>query len=195
MKPTIGTEHFCIFAPPHGHTKFLGIIKAEVTQRQAVGLCTIDWSSPELGPFLRDQCYHHQCILVLGTAHPMLEGTAHRPNQVAYCEYHGGTRHHIAAGEWCFLCERIRAWALDVIKDWGNHPPDKRKQALEGARRTESGIISPDLLDWGVAIGILSLFSDQQSRKVLRQQLNTTPADALERVTRHHSYLKRLLER
>jgi|GEM_PF-2812939 len=200
MRLITGTEHVCTFPPPHGHTKFLGIIKVEVRQRQAVGLCPIDWAAPELEHLLKGEGYQWfaRPHLLFQFPKPYPEWLLHRfgqdplrkagdkihpPNALLYCEYHGGTQQGIAAGDWCVLCEAIRKWALGIIEYWVQHSPDKRERALQGARHMEDGeIISPDVLDWGVAIGTLSLFSDQQSRKILQEQLNAMPTDALERV-------------
>lgn len=197
MRPITNTEHFCTFAPPHGHTKFLGVIKTGVRQRQAVGLCPIDWRAPELEPLLKWDGYSIARWRVFGMVPGSTQGLTrlalvaplgvpvewHPSQTVPYCEYHGGTRQSVAAGEWCVLCEEVRKWALAIIQKWSQHSSEVRKAALQGTRHMDGGyIISPDLLDWGVAIGTLSLFSDQQARKVLQEQLNSTPVDALQRI-------------
>ncbi|MBI3914364.1 MAG: hypothetical protein HY327_09300 [Chloroflexi bacterium] len=201
MKSQTDAEQFCIFPPPHGQIKkFLGVIKVNAEQRLAVGLCPIDWATSELEPLFKGKGYewfarpsivsqfpkpYPEWLLRRFGTDPLHEvgDKIHPPNTLLYCEYHGGTQQGIAAGDWCILCEAVRKWALGIIDHWVRHSSEKRARALQGGRHMKDGeIISPDALDWGVAIEALRMFPDQQSRKIVQEQLDTMPPEILERI-------------
>jgi hypothetical protein len=110
---------------------------------------------------------------------PEVQGKTHPPNTVPYCEYHGGTQHGVAAGEWCVKCEVVRKWALNIIQSFSQcYLPEARGVGLKGTFKNE--IINPDVMNWGVALGILGLFPDMHAQSVLRYELNATPEVGLE---------------
>ncbi len=175
------TQHFCRFPAPHGHTRYLGVIKVGIRQREAVGRCPIDWFAPELEPLLKAKDTHamQARVLILSEAGLLPSDIwadvrhYHPPNARAYCEYHGGTKQGISAGEWCVVCHNVRKWALDVLRQRNRtqHLPQARERDLNFEEWSQA-ILDPYAFDRRDAVNILSLFSDQEVRDTLWSQLD-----------------------
>lgn len=179
------TEQLCDFPPPHGQIRRLGLIKIDAQHRKAVATCPFDWSVPELEVPLTRQSYEGDRARIIRVRtgrsfvgineSAVISATMHPPNKIAYCEYHGGTRHQAAAGEWCALCEELRKIALEDMEFWQQQcSPQKRVAFLRGRTELLQGSqwnVEGKVFQMKVAIGVLGLFPEQKVRQVLWDEL------------------------